>query len=615
MKINKEKIEALIDQIDYLIEKIKTLEKKHENQLNLVCSEHKKSAKNLIHYLGMRSEDMRDLQNKLGRLGLSRFARAEMHVLASLNNSRFILQKMIDMPGDESEKSGLSFKRGEKILNKNTKTLLGYRAKGRRLRIMVTLPVEAAHNYALVEKFVVAGMNCARINCAAEGPAVWKLMVENVKKASAKKKRKITIIMDLAGPKIRTGKLVPGPKLIKYSPSRDIGGYVTKPAEIVFRTEDTEDYHPNSIPVSNKWLQNLNDGDTVRFKDNRGRDRVLTVEVVDNAKNLAILSCNRTSYISSGIELHPGDMKLDQQPEIVGDLPALPGVILLRPDDIITIHESDDPGEPARTDSEGNILANAHVSCTYPPVFKYVEKGEPVYFDDGKIRGIVEEVKPGAFDVRIVMAKSQGSTLRGDKGINLPETNIITEGMTRKDQEDLKFVAFNADVVSYSFVNSQEDVEELQEKMKELDILDKVGVVVKIETRKAYDNLESILLTAMKSKNVGVMIARGDLAIEAGWDNMGRIQKEMLAICSSAHLPVVWATQVLENLTKKGLPSRSEITDAVSALKAECVMLNKGPYIVQSIKFLDKVMGNMEAYQQKQDRMLPTLEPAETAIR
>ncbi|NNF21981.1 MAG: hypothetical protein HKN67_08565, partial [Saprospiraceae bacterium] len=147
MKINKDKIKVLIDQIDNLIEKLKTLEKKHEVQLNQVCSGHKKSAKNLVHYLALRSEDLRDLQNKLGRLGLSRFARAEMHVLASLNNSRFVLQKMIDMPGDDTGKSGLSIKKGEKTLNRNTKTLLGYRAKGRRLRIMVTLPPEAAYNY------------------------------------------------------------------------------------------------------------------------------------------------------------------------------------------------------------------------------------------------------------------------------------------------------------------------------------------------------------------------------------------------------------------------------------------------------------------------------------
>ena len=345
--------------------------------------------------------------------------------------------------------------------------------------------------------------------------------------------------------------------------------------------------------------------------DNRGRERALSIRHIDPAMGIAKMAGDRTSYIATGTELKLVTDADEPLTETVGTLPALPGVILLKPDDIITIHESDEPGEPAKYDEDGKFISSAHVSCTYPPVFKYVKTGEPVHFDDGKIRGVVEEVRPGAFDVRIVMAKAQGSRLRGDKGINLPETEIITEGMTHKDQEDLQFVAVYADVVSYSFVNNPEDVDELLQKMEELDILNKVGVIVKIETRKAYDNLTSILLTAMKSKNVGVMIARGDLAIEAGWDNMGRIQKEMLSICSSAHLPVVWATQVLENLTKKGLPSRSEITDAVTALNAECIMLNKGPYIIQSIRFLHKVLGNMEAYQHKHDRMLPSLEPAD----
>jgi pyruvate kinase len=376
--------------------------------------------------------------------------------------------------------------------------------------------------------------------------------------------------------------------------------------------ESVDNLLPTSLPVGGDWFEQLNEGDKVNFVDNRDRDRTLIVQSVNQEKGLALLHCDRTSYIATGTEMFIDQAESEEgrTSTLVGDLPALPGAIVLKPEDIITIHESDEQGESIKVDEKGNVIENAHVSCTYPPVFKYVKKGESVHFDDGKIRGVVTGVKKRSFDVKIEMAKQQGSTLRGDKGINLPETNIITEGMTHKDQEDLQFVAAYADVVSYSFVNTPEDVEELFVKMDELGILGKVGTVIKIETRKAYDNLVPILLTSMKAKNIGVMIARGDLAIEAGWDNIGRIQKEILSICGSAHLPIIWATQVLENLTKKGLPSRSEITDAVSALKSECIMLNKGPYIVQSIKFLSNVLKNMEAYQQKQDRMLPSLEPA-----
>lgn len=79
-------------------------------------------------------------------------------------------------------------------------------------------------------------------------------------------------------------------------------------------------------------------------------------------------------------------------------------------------------------------------------------------------------------------------------------------------------------------------------------------------------------------------------------------------MCNAAHIPVVWATQVLENLAKKGLPSRSEITDATTSLKAECVMLNKGPFINDAISLLDKILRNMEDYNEKNESMLPQLE-------
>ena len=166
--------------------------------------------------------------------------------------------------------------------------------------------------------------------------------------------------------------------------------------------------------------------------------------------------------------------------------------------------------------------------------------------------------------------------MKAEKGINFPTTDVNISGLTEKDKEDMKFVAEHADIVNYSFVNTAQDVEELLALLEELGALGKLSIILKIETQKAYDNLADILLAAMKTKYVGVMIARGDLAVETGWDNIGMVQKEIIALCNAAHIPVVWATQVLENLAKKGLPSRSEITDATSSLKAECVMLNKG---------------------------------------
>ena len=94
----------------------------------------------------------------------------------------------------------------------------------------------------------------------------------------------------------------------------------------------------------------------------------------------------------------------------------------------------------------------------------------------------------------------------------------------------------------------------------------------------------------MKEKSFGVMIARGDLAVEIGFERLSEIQEEILWICEAAHVPVIWATQVLETLNKTGFATRSEMTDAAMGVMAECVMLNKGNYLVKTILALDNIL-------------------------
>ena len=107
------------------------------------------------------------------------------------------------------------------------------------------------------------------------------------------------------------------------------------------------------------------------------------------------------------------------------------------------------------------------------------------------------------------------------------------------------------------------------------------------------------------------MIARGDLAVECGWQRLAEVQEEILWLCEAAHMPVVWATQVLETLAKKGRPSRAEITDAAMSQRADCVMLNKGPHVVQAIKLLDDILHTMQQHQHKKTSMLRSLHVSE----
>jgi pyruvate kinase len=110
------------------------------------------------------------------------------------------------------------------------------------------------------------------------------------------------------------------------------------------------------------------------------------------------------------------------------------------------------------------------------------------------------------------------------------------------------------------------------------------------------------------------MIARGDLAVEVGWERLAEIQEEILWFCEAAHLPVVWATQVLESMTKTGQPSRAEITDAAFSEGAECVMLNKGPHVVEAVEALDDILGRMASHREKKSAMLRRLRVADNFL-
>ena len=101
--------------------------------------------------------------------------------------------------------------------------------------------------------------------------------------------------------------------------------------------------------------------------------------------------------------------------------------------------------------------------------------------------------------------------------------------------------------------------------------------MLKIETQAAFNRLPMLLLAAMRHPPVAVMVARGDLGVEVGFERLSEVQEEILWLCEAAHVPVIWATQVLESLAKGGMPSRAEVTDAAMGSRAECVMLNKGP--------------------------------------
>lgn len=272
-------------------------------------------------------------------------------------------------------------------------------------------------------------------------------------------------------------------------------------------------------------------------------------------------------------------------------------------DDVLLLTRSQEPGRPA--EGEGASKRPARLACSLPQALDGVRVGDPVWFDDGKLGGVAERVDGDGVLVRVVHASAKGHSLEADDGINLPDSEIAICALTSKDYEDLSFVARHADLVGLSFVQRVEDVREIEARLEALGAPG-MGLVLKIETRRAFEALPTLLLDVLGRRPIGVMIARGDLAIEVGYERLAEVQEEILWICEAAHVPVIWATQVLERLAKKGMPTRAEVTDAAMAERAECVMLNKGPYIVEAARMLDDILRRMESHQHKKR---PTLRP------
>jgi pyruvate kinase len=232
--------------------------------------------------------------------------------------------------------------------------------------------------------------------------------------------------------------------------------------------------------------------------------------------------------------------------------------------------------------------------------------GQPVWIDDGKLGAIVESVSDQGAMLRVTHAAPHGVALRADKGLNFPETDLALPSLSDKDLQDLDFICGHADMVGFSFVQTHEDMQQLISQLRRRGA-GGLPIIAKIETAKAVRNLPDIILGAIGQTVLGVMIARGDLAVELGSVRLAEIQEEILWLCEAAHVPVIWATQVLETMAKRGVRARAELTDAAMGVRAECVMLNKGPYILDALHLLDSILSRMQAHQHKKSSLMRAL--------
>ena len=249
------------------------------------------------------------------------------------------------------------------------------------------------------------------------------------------------------------------------------------------------------------------------------------------------------------------------------------------------------------------------VECTLPEALDATGVGDRVFVDDGKLAGEVESVETWGVRVRVTAVAQGGLRLKPEKGLNFPDADLAIDALTAKDRIDLAFIAAHADGVEFSFVQSAADVVMLQDALAHHrpDDWRRLSLILKIETARAVANLPDIILQAAAHQPTAIMIARGDLAVEIGFARTAEMQEELLWLGEAADVPVIWATQVLEHLVAKGAASRGEMTDAAMSARAECVMLNKGPYLFEAIDQIQALLLRMQANQHKKTPQLRRL--------
>jgi len=481
----KKSLEHLRASVERIYQNLQTAEQRAEKNIARVHPQQKRSAANLIHYLALRREDLRPLQDELHDAGLSSLASSESHVLRQV---QAVLQRL-GVHFSEKQRSDCDFAAGKKLLQQRAGVLFGPKESADIPHLMVTFDTGMAEDYTAVKAMVNAGMDIARINCAHDSPEVWRKMIANVHKAARATGRSCKIYLDLAGPKIRTELLGKG-----------------------------------------------------RFKD---RMKVKEQEIFYLAESNAIF---------------------DKKEKIVG--------------------------------------------CTLPGVVKDLRKGDRVLFDDGLFEAVVETPGTQIAALRMTRISAAKPRLRPEKGINFPDTELTVRCLTDYDKSVLPFAQKYADLLGFSFVRSAADVAELQNLLRENGGKN-LPIVLKIETFEAVQNLPGLLLQGMAEPAFGVMIARGDLAVEIGFERLSEIQEEILWLSEAAHVPVIWATQVLETLNKKGIATRSEVTDAARAVQAECVMLNKGKYLLAVLATLRDILQRSGGHHAKKRYIFRPLKIAE----
>jgi len=232
------------------------------------------------------------------------------------------------------------------------------------------------------------------------------------------------------------------------------------------------------------------------------------------------------------------------------------------------------------------------VFIDYPHLHKEAKKGDIIMLDDGRRKLIVSGVKGHEVATTVMV----GGTIKGRRGVNAPGAFRKISPITKKDRADLAFgLSEQVDFVALSFVRSAEDIKELRALILKLSPKYIPGIIAKIETPEAVEDIDAIIKVSD-----GIMVARGDLAVEVSPENVPFIQKMIINKCVLAGKPVITATQMLESMISSPVPTRAEVGDIANAILdgTDAVMLSQesalGSYSVEAVTMMAQIAKKTE---------------------
>lgn len=558
-----------------------------------ICKPHLHSCMNMQDFLSLKKFDLTMLQKALVDIGFSSLEWSHFYLVYTIEKQLEVLGHLLGYsPMERSQEPSpqdvyISMQQRSRFLKSHESS---------ENSVMITLPSDAAEDPSIIQGLAARNIDIVRINTAHDSLNQWQKMAQIVKRInqSTRLNNPIRIYVDLAGPKIRTGKIKLVTVPLKIRPDEHSMLLLTS-------KKLQENTLPNTIcgqcVVDKHWFRKRRKGEKILLTHPELKNRKLRIKKIDE-KGLW-LDFDKKLTIDEQSRFEIQDKRKDQT-SIKNLLQKEQEIRLFIGNYIVLRSDSSVIGQL----TEEETVAKAEISCSNPDIFDFIEIETPLYIDDGKIGLRVTEKTDHGVLCRVEHAKPNGTVLKGEKGINLPETNLDIDAVTPLDKENLRAVIEFADIIGISFTQKASDVMEvktiLQENNKEL-----TGLVAKIETKKGVQRLPFILMELFSWRNSGVMIARGDLAIEVGFENLPRIQEEILELCEAAHTPVIYATQIMENMIKKNLPSRAEVIDASMAQRADCVMLNKGLFAVETIDMLGKILNSIRPMFFKARHLLP----------